>query len=87
MHAGIQTPWAGTPPGQTPPEHDPLPSACWDTHPLDTPPGQTPPRKTSCPVHAGIHTPPCPVHAGIDVATAADGMHPTGMHSCYENVN
>ena len=44
----------------------------------------------------GIHTPrantprlpgacwntQCPVHAGIDMATAADGTHPTGMHSC-----
>ena len=43
-------------------------------------PGQTPPDR---------HTPAqcywdtqCPVHAGIDMATAADGMHPTGMHSC-----
>ena len=48
-----------------------------------------------CPVHAGIHT-PCPVYAGIHTpdqcmlgytpppaATAADGTHPTGMHSCY----
>ena len=26
-----------------------------------------------CPVHAGIHPPPA--------ATAADGTHPTGMHS------
>ena len=26
------------------------------------------------PVHAGIHTPPA--------APAADGTHPTGMHSC-----
>ena len=42
------------------------------------PSGQTPP----CPVHPGIHTSPCPVHAGIDMATAADGTHPTGMHSC-----
>ena len=25
----------------------------------------------------------CSVHAGIDMATAADGTHPTGMHSCY----
>ena len=24
----------------------------------------------------------CPVHAGIDMATAADGTHPTGWHSC-----
>ena len=68
-------------------------SACWDTHPLGRhplgrhPPGYTPPQQTPCPVHAGIHTPRRPVHAGIDMATAADGMHPTGMHSCYENVN
>ena len=44
------------------------------------------------PPHAGIHT-PCPVHAGIHTplgrhplpptATAADGTHPTGMHSCW----
>ena len=26
---------------------------------------------------------PRPVHAGIHMATAADGTHPTGMHSCY----
>ena len=29
------------------------------------------------------YTPPCPVHAGIDMATAADGTHPTGMHSFF----
>ena len=49
-------------------------------HPLaNTLPGQTPP----CSVHAGIHTHPCPVHAGIHppADTAADGTHPTGMHS------
>ena len=57
-------------------------SACWDTPPwADSPYGQTPQTDTPCPVHAGIH-PPCPVHSGIDMATAADGMHPTGMHSC-----
>ena len=45
--------------------------------PRQTPPwADTPP----CPVHSGIH-PPCPVHAGIDMATTADGTHPTGMHS------
>ena len=54
------------------------------------PPGQTPPCPVHagihipCPVHAGIHT-HCPVHAGIDMATAADGTHPTGMHSCLVN--
>ena len=45
----------------------------------------------SASVHAGIHPPgshpplgrhpPCPVNAGIDMATAADGTDPTGMHS------
>ena len=68
VHAGIH-------PQQTSP---------WaDTPWADSPPGQTPPGQTPpCPVHAGIHTPPCPVYAGIDMATAADGAHPTGMHSC-----
>ena len=28
----------------------------------------------------------CPVHAGIDMATAADGTHPTLMHSCCHKV-
>ena len=56
------------------------PSMHWGRHPLS--------RHTLCPVHSGIHTPPCPVHAGIypppptSTATAADGKHPTGMHSC-----
>ena len=51
------------------------PSACWDTPPPSrhslgqTPPGQTPPR---------ADTPP------QQTATAADGTHPTGMHSCYK---
>ena len=43
---------------------------------IHTPLGKHPPPR---PVHAGIQ---CPVHAGIDMATAADGTHPTGMHSC-----
>ena len=43
-------------------------------------------------MHVGIHphaqcmlgyTLPCPVHAGIHMATAADGTHPIGMHSCH----
>ena len=59
-----------TPPSPTdaPLGRHPLPSACWDTHPLPSAGWDT-------------HT-PCPMHAGIDVATAADGTHPTGMHSC-----
>ena len=46
-----------------------------DTPQADTLPGKTPP---------GRH--PLPVHAGIDMATAADGTHPTGMHSCFSVV-
>ena len=38
------------------------------------PPRQKPPQ---------ANAPPCPVHAGIDMATAADGTHPNGMHSCF----
>ena len=65
------------PPGQTHPlGRHPL----GRHHPQADPPSQCMLGYT--PVHAGIHTPPCPVHAGIDMATAADGMHPTGMHSC-----
>ena len=44
-------------------------------HPL----GQTPPAEQALPLDTH---PPCPVHAGIHMATAADGTHPTGMHSC-----
>ena len=50
-------------------------------------------RGVSASVHAGIHTPagqthpPFPVHAGIDSATAADGTHPTGMHSCLVEIS
>ena len=42
-----------------------------------TPLGRHPPADT-----APVQTPPCPVHAGTHMATAADGTHPTGMHSC-----
>ena len=34
----------------------------------------------SAPVHAGIHIPPGSTHP--PAATAMDGMHPAGMHSC-----
>ena len=44
----------------------------------DNPPGQTPwedtPRRT--------HHPP-PPYVDPDMATAANGTHPTGMHSCF----
>ena len=53
-----------------------------------TPPGRNPPGQTPLP-SACWDTPPCPVHVGIHappppVATAADGMHPTGRHSCFK---
>ena len=55
--------------------------------PGQTPPGQTPPAQcmlgyihTPYPVHAGIHATPFPA------ATAADGTHPTGMHSCLSMI-
>ena len=70
------------------------PSMHWGRHPLGRQlPGQTPPGQTPAP--PGRHlllppadtTPPHPVHAGIHApppaATAADGRHPTGMHSCF----
>ena len=64
----------------------------------DNPPEQTPPqadtplgRHTALPGHplpgACYDIPPCPVCAGINppppTATAADGTHPTGMHSVF----
>ena len=63
-----QTPPRADTPGQTPNRAD-TPLA---RHPLPSACWET---HTSCPVHAGIH--PLP-----PVATAADGTHPTGMHSC-----
>ena len=65
----------------------PLPSACWDTH---THPGQTPPGERHRPGRADPPPgrqplfwadPPPPT------TTAADGTHPTGMHSCYHCVS
>ena len=46
------------------------------------PPGQTPPEQTP-PLyrHPRADTPP---HPPGQMATAADGTHPTGMHSCYQ---
>ena len=74
-----QIPPGRHPPGQTPPWQTPLPGR----HPrADTTQADTPllsacwdKRPSPCLVHAGIHPPPA--------ATAADGTHPTGMHSCW----
>ena len=56
-------------------------SACWDTTPLksrqlpraDTPPRADHPKSRNPPPHPGRG----------EMATAADGTHPTGMHSCF----
>ena len=68
------------PPGQTPPQADnPLNNhPLWQTSPGQTPPGQTPPTSRRPPT--GRH-PPAASPPGT--ATAADGTHPTRMHSCY----
>ena len=69
VHAGIPPPGLGTPREQSPPG-------------ADTPWEQTPPRSRT-PAGAGSprtrHHPP-----GAETATAADGTHPTGMHSCID---
>ena len=65
-----------TPPGKTAPVRHPH----WaDIATGQTPPGQAPPPSVCW------DTPPYPVHAGIHppAATAADGTHPTGMHSSF----
>ena len=74
------TPWADTTPGRHRPGQTPLPSACWDTH--THPPLPSVCWDTHTPTQCMLGYTPCPVHAGIDMATAADGTHPTGMHSC-----
>ena len=60
--------WVRHPPGQIPPGQ---------THPGQTPPAPTPPRTeppwADTPSLADTPTP---------TATAAEGTHPTGMHSC-----
>ena len=68
---GADRPGAYTPPGAETPWSRHPPGV--DTLPLgvDTPREQTPPE----------HTPP-----PRDTVTAADGMHPTGMHSCWMNI-
>ena len=71
-------------------------SACWDTTPPQDqapgtrytplgpgPPDQAPPPRGQVPL--GPDTPPdqTPPPPGAETATAADGTHPTGMHSCF----
>ena len=59
-------PGTDTPPEQTPPEADKLPPQIRHPSGSRLPLEQTPPWSRQPP----------------DTATAADGMHPTGMHSC-----
>ena len=70
----------------------PPPNACWDTHPTgQTPHGQTPAHKQTPPWEDTIlpstywETSPradTPRQTPPPAATAAEGTHPTGMHSC-----
>ena len=70
-HTPVRQPQSDTPRADTP---------LWADTPTgaDIPTGQPPP--SVC-----WDTPPYPVHAGIHppAATATDGTHPTGMHSCF----
>ena len=79
-------PQADTPQEQTPPWAD-TPSWAHPPTGQTPPPGQTSPLGRHPPPSAYWDTPPCPVHAGIDMATAAVGTHPTGMHSCLLSMN
>ena len=60
-------------------------SACWDTTPRNRPPReQTPPQQTSLADTSGRHPPGTPpVRPPGETATAADGTHPTRIHSCF----
>ena len=89
---GADTPLPGqTPPGQTPQGQTPLPGTHPKAHtprahtPLADTPGADIPRQThhsETPLEQTpqAHTP----HSPQQTATAADGTHPTGMHSCSE---
>ena len=68
---GSRHPHSRHPPEQTPPEHTPQEQ----THPQ--PPEKTPPGSRHPP---SAHTP------AREMATAVDGTHPTGMHSCFTGV-
>ena len=84
------TPWSRHPPEQTPPQsRHPLeqtPPGADNPPGSRHPPGQTPPgADTPQGEHPPPeHTPPTPPHPHPpgETATAADGTHPTGMHSC-----
>ena len=59
-----------------------------DTPPRQTPPGQTPSLGRHPPVQTTPgQTPPGTTPPPQEMATAGDGTHPTGMHSCFEFVH
>ena len=79
------TPWADTPRTDTAARHTPPGTHTRAHTPLaDTPgadiPRQTHHRETPLEQTPQAHTP----HTPQQTATAADGTHPTGMHSCSE---
>ena len=73
-------------PGQTPPSDTPQADTLWADTPIRHPTGQTPPLHSA---YWDTHTPAqfmfgyTPSHP---TATAADGTHRTGMHSCCDGV-
>ena len=97
MHAGIpHPPSPGSrpppPPEQTHPwNRPPRADTPWSRHPpgADTPPPEqtlhSPPPGADTPTPGSRHPPPPPEQTlppPGETATAADGTHPTGMHSC-----
>ena len=50
-----------------------------------SPPGQTPPQADTPRADTPRQKPPW-ADTPHEMATAADGMHPTGIHSCFSNV-
>ena len=69
VHAGIPPPRTRHPPGPDPPR-------------TRQPPGPDPPRTGHPP--PGTSPPPGAGTPPQQMATIADGTHPTGMHSCYK---
>ena len=71
---GCTSTWQTPPPSGRPPQAD-TPIGRHPPSQTHTSPGRHPLGQTSLP---GKHTP------SPDTATAVDGTHPTGMHSCYK---
>ena len=78
-------PQADTPPRQTShPQADTPPPRQTPHPPRQTSPGQTTPQQPPPPGrHSPGRHPPRQTSPPQEMATAADGSHPTGMHSCF----